>query len=112
MKFIISRAVLVESQVVGQQICETFGVSYKDMSVDEQMAILQASTEKLVNVRFDVVGDELHYFIDDKVVIVILRVYVKFARYARAIFDIAKPLLGALQSDVEEITALVSKERS
>lgn len=107
MKLVINRAVLSESQLVGQRICETFSLPYRDYSIDEQMSAMQAATVNLANVRFEVVGDELHYTVDDKVVVAILRIYSKFAGYIKTLVDIAKPLFKTLQSDMEDVSTLM-----
>lgn len=111
MKIIMSRNVMLESQIAGHRICETFNLPHHDLSIDEQMSALEDAAVNLANVRFEVVGEELHYTIDDKVVIATLRLYAKFAGYIKALVDIAKPLCKALQCEAEEITTLALEVR-
>lgn len=85
MKIIMSKAVMAESNLVGQQICRALEFPAKDLSADEVMQSCVAATAELQNVRYEIVGDELHCIIDDKLILATLRIYGKVAHYAKAL---------------------------
>lgn len=70
-----------------------------------------AATAELQNVRYEIVGDELHCIIDDKLILATLRIYGKVAHYAKALFELAKPFFAALEADVEELNQLAAQPR-
>lgn len=111
MKIIMSKAVMAEANIVGQQVCLALELPAKDLSADEVMQGCVAATAELQNVRYEIVGDELHCIIDDKLVLATLRIYGKVAHYVKALFELAKPFFTALKTDIEEVNRLAAQPR-
>ena len=112
MKITISRVVLEESSKVGSKIAQLIQPNFPVFTADQQVAQMVDAAAVLKNINVEVHADgSITYEIDDKLIIMVLGLYGKFARVIKAVVETVRIMLPALKKDVEDYYALANERR-